>query len=277
MDEVFTNYRFLQPADYLLQNQILNAGYECRRDHSYCYNNELRGPRTSFLIQLTLSGGGCLQKGNTKLQQQAGSIMMVEFPSKTQYYFDGSHDHWELFYFILEGAEVQRILRSVIQKFNGHLSCGLSSVTFKELQIVYEKLHDHTSMQENSLLAYKILATVYDYAYQYKEAALSPEVKRVLHYIHQSFASPLTIEDLAAHSGLSRSYFSRRFKKEIGIVVMDYILKYRLNYAVKLLGDKQLKVQEIAKRSGFPDANYFARVFRKYYSVSPVEYRRTIQ
>ena len=53
-----------------------------------------------------------------------------------------------------------------------------------------------------------------------------------------------------------------------------YLQKQRMLRAAELLKDEQIKVQDIAELLGFSDNNYFSKAFRKFYDMSPSEYRQ---
>jgi AraC-like DNA-binding protein len=83
----------------------------------------------------------------------------------------------------------------------------------------------------------------------------------------------LTIQSLSARLGVHRSILSRRFKEKVGSPPQQYIISRRLDKAMFLLRETDLRVSEIAYRSGFRDPNYFARAFRKTMGMSPLEFR----
>ena len=67
----------------------------------------------------------------------------------------------------------------------------------------------------------------------------------------------------------TRRTLTRVFKKEVGITLLEYIQKSKLEYALKLLKENKLSISEISIRSGFSDQNYFSRIFRKQFGISP--------
>jgi two-component system response regulator YesN len=104
------------------------------------------------------------------------------------------------------------------------------------------------------------------------EGRLVADIKR---FIHRNFASPdLSIEGISREVRLSAAYVCRLFKEAAGQTVHSYITQYRLERARELLSDRKLpKMSEVASRTGFADANYFARVFRKATGLTPSQYR----
>ncbi|MNP57431.1 putative response regulatory protein [compost metagenome] len=76
---------------------------------------------------------------------------------------------------------------------------------------------------------------------------------------------------------LNPSYLSRTFKKEVGTNFIEYLTTVRVERAISLLKEQDLKAFEIAKAVGISDSNYFSTCFKKYTGVSVSDYRKTIK
>ncbi|MDO5521106.1 MAG: AraC family transcriptional regulator [bacterium] len=96
---------------------------------------------------------------------------------------------------------------------------------------------------------------------------------RSVSFIHSHFTEPLVVTELAKLSGYSPRHFARLFRDTYGSAPLDYILSLRLTFACRLLRTTASSVSEIALASGFDNPNYFSRLFRKRFDVSPSEYR----
>lgn len=73
---------------------------------------------------------------------------------------------------------------------------------------------------------------------------------------------------------LSGDYMNRKFKKEIGYTLVEYIHYYRCNMAKKLLCNDDLNVTEISGMVGYNSPAYFTKVFKKQYGMTPVEFKK---
>ncbi|QPQ29740.1 helix-turn-helix transcriptional regulator [Lysinibacillus sp. JNUCC 51] len=73
-----------------------------------------------------------------------------------------------------------------------------------------------------------------------------------------------------------KSYFLP-FKKEVGISVMDFFNKLRIDKSLYYLEKTEFPVHEIANQVGIHDSNYFSRLFKKYMKSSPTEYRHLMR
>jgi AraC-like DNA-binding protein len=84
--------------------------------------------------------------------------------------------------------------------------------------------------------------------------------------------SDYNIDDMAAEMGVSRSAFYKKVKAATGFAPVDLIKEFRLSHAAELLQTTNLNITEIAYRSGFKDASYFGKCFRKRFGMSAREY-----
>lgn len=102
---------------------------------------------------------------------------------------------------------------------------------------------------------------------------LSVLVAMVEDYIRNNFRKEITMQDAARAVNYSEPYFCKMFKQQFGQNFTAYLKEFRVEEAKKLLRQPDVNVKEIGKRIGYPDSNYFARVFRAITGESPTEYR----
>lgn len=99
------------------------------------------------------------------------------------------------------------------------------------------------------------------------------KLKKVFQLIENSYNKPLTLEDLAAISGLSAKYFCRFFQAMTGKTPISYLNYYRIECACsKLIHDQNKSITDIAYSCGFNDLSYFIKTFRKYKNTTPNKY-----
>lgn len=99
-------------------------------------------------------------------------------------------------------------------------------------------------------------------------------VDRLLEYISENLSSRITLDDAAAYTGFSKSHFSRVFKTVTGFTFSDYLRLQRLFKARHLLEKTRDSITEIAYDCGFMSSGYFSTVFKEYFGMSPVSYRK---
>ncbi len=101
------------------------------------------------------------------------------------------------------------------------------------------------------------------------------EINKVLRYVEQNLHKEVREEDVAALCHYSASYFSKYFRKHLGVCFRDYLIEKRLTLAKDLLKNQpNVKIAYIAYQCGYQDISYFARIFKKRVGVSPATYRQ---
>lgn len=99
-------------------------------------------------------------------------------------------------------------------------------------------------------------------------------VRRVMAYLHENFAQPISREQLASYAGVSERHLNRCFMQETGTTPLTYLNRYRIQQARTLLAEGQLSVIEVMGRVGFSESSYFTRLFRREVGVSPGAYKK---
>ena len=100
-------------------------------------------------------------------------------------------------------------------------------------------------------------------------------VKEAIAYMESHFAERLTLEQMADACSFSRSEFCRIFRRYTGRTPFEYLQHLRVRRSLRLLEDRALSVTEIAERTGFAGASYYAEIFRRYMNMSPLQYRKS--
>jgi two-component system response regulator YesN len=101
-------------------------------------------------------------------------------------------------------------------------------------------------------------------------------IEVALQYIAAHFATELSLEKVASFVYLNPVYFSQLFKQKTGVGFKDFLTQLRLDRAMKLLRDSELKVGDISERVGYLDVRYFSQIFRKKTGFTPSEYRQSV-
>ncbi|MFC5530875.1 AraC family transcriptional regulator [Cohnella yongneupensis] len=102
-------------------------------------------------------------------------------------------------------------------------------------------------------------------------------VQLVIGYLSTQYAEPITIEAMAETLGYNRAYLSRLFKKISGLSPITFLTKLRIDHGKRLLRERpELTVEQIASSVGIQDALYFSKQFRRWFGLSPTEYRAEV-
>ena len=100
-------------------------------------------------------------------------------------------------------------------------------------------------------------------------------VQLIMQYIHENYNHNLSLDEIASHIGISKSTALNLFHRFLHTTPVNYLIGYRLQAASWLLKNTNKKVKTIAYESGFHNVDYFCRLFKKRYHLTPSEYRCT--
>lgn len=106
-------------------------------------------------------------------------------------------------------------------------------------------------------------------------AVTASAVQTAAWFIERHYTRPITMEQVAAAVHWSEKYLCKQFKKQFGIPPQRYLVQIRMQRALALLRQKELRVQEVALSVGHPSAPAFSAAFKSYTGVSPSDYRNT--
>ncbi|WP_296836377.1 helix-turn-helix domain-containing protein [Marvinbryantia sp.] len=107
-----------------------------------------------------------------------------------------------------------------------------------------------------------------------RTSSLSQPVRACCEYISLHLEDRLSLSMLARQTGYTENYLSKKFKQETSLTPNEYIRGQRLEQAAFLLRTTQDDVQNISERLQFCSQSYFADHFRRYFGVTPTEYRK---
>jgi AraC-type DNA-binding domain-containing proteins len=98
-------------------------------------------------------------------------------------------------------------------------------------------------------------------------------INRILKHLHLNIESQISLKKLSGELNLSEGYISDCFKKHMGMTIMKYAKKIRIDRAKVLLVTTTSSILEIGLTLGFHDQSHFHKVFKSFTGVSPSEYR----
>ncbi len=97
-------------------------------------------------------------------------------------------------------------------------------------------------------------------------------IQKVLKETRERYSEKISLETFSEELGVSGSYLSRKFKEATGQTYLDFLNKYRVQQAIKLLETGTYKIYEVSEMTGFSDYKYFSTVFKKYTDRSPSDF-----
>lgn len=98
--------------------------------------------------------------------------------------------------------------------------------------------------------------------------ALAPAIS----YVEEHYRDKLSSAEAAARCKLTTFQFSRQFRETYGLTFRDYVLRFRIREACRLLKNPNAHVADVAFLVGFNDPSYFAKIFKRYTNFAPSQF-----
>lgn len=106
-----------------------------------------------------------------------------------------------------------------------------------------------------------------------RTSVVNPSLKRTLDYIDKNYMNRLTLESVAQHVFLNKTYISQMFMKYLKISFVSYLESVRIYRAQELLQTTEKSVTKIAEETGYASQSYFTKAFKKCVGMTPLQYR----
>jgi two-component system response regulator YesN len=130
---------------------------------------------------------------------------------------------------------------------------NISAFIINMSNIIIENLHKKNSMCDENLL-----------------------IEQTKQFIYKHYMEPISLSLIADELCISYSYLSNLFHELEGQSYIKFLTKVRLKHAANLLKNNDLKLDYITKKVGYISVKHFSYVFKKYYGISPGEYRKRL-
>ena len=121
---------------------------------------------------------------------------------------------------------------------------------------------------------YNTLASRYiSYREEVRNTIHDEVLGRIVEYLDQHLADPVSLRELSDHFHISYSHLSSLFNKYTGSPFPAFMMKKRMDAASRMLVESELKVADIAVSVGLNDTGYFIKQFKKHFGMTPKLYR----
>ena len=257
----------------LVSLSVYNVGYQ-NCDPGYQWGP---GIRDHYLIHYIISGKGTYQVNGTTYDLTAGDAFLV-YPNTEIIYCADAEEPWEYAWVGFTGSDAAMILKAT--DFSQKTPCIFQVENGKDIERQLLHIYDARGNEfqhavEMAGRLYTTLALFIQCAHR-KEAKNSANtyVQKSIEYISANYSYPITVEDIAAYVGLSRSHLFRSFEDVVGQSPKEYLTDFRMKQACYLLEHSDLSITAIANSVGFDNGLYFSKTFRKKHGMPPKEYRQ---
>lgn len=121
-----------------------------------------------------------------------------------------------------------------------------------------------------------LIKSMWESCIEYYNQVEDDAIKQIQQYIMEHSHEKISLDIISCTFGLSPAYISKLFKEQLGVNYITFLTKCRLEKAKKLMLNQDKSLKEITFDVGYQDPNYFSKVFKRTYGVSPTEYRESL-
>ena len=141
----------------------------------------------------------------------------------------------------------------------------------------YEKIIKADSISDLMYLLQDFVALAINEITQLKEGQSNDFVEKLKSITEENIGNVDFNLDIAASMlYISPNYLRQMFKKKTGETFIEYLTNQRMKKATELLTDCSLKISDVTEQVGYASQSYFTKCFKKYYNITPTEYRMSI-
>lgn len=158
---------------------------------------------------------------------------------------------------------------TLVEDMNGHLSYLM--------HWLWSMADEEDNQPSDSLLISNLLSAALREFVRLRDQPKYDLASRVARYLRENIRYPVSLDDLANHTGMSKFHFARTFRAQTGTTPMEFIRKQRLEAASALLAQTNLTLEAIAENVGFTDASHLSQVFRRRFGCAPGKLRKREQ
>ncbi|MDE7333570.1 MAG: AraC family transcriptional regulator [Lachnospiraceae bacterium] len=267
------DYNFSNDFFRNIDAMIYTCGFEnCVPGHSY-------GPilRNGYLIHYVLEGCGIYKARGKLFRLKKGDAFLI-CPGELIYYEADHHTPWSYTWIGMQGIKVKGYLErtSLLESLVVHYDED------DQMRLCYEKMFEADKLPQNRDLIMNSI--MYEYLFllarKFPNGQISVNEKKsdyveeALKYIEGKYCDAISVQEIADHLNINRSYLHRLFKSVTGTSIQNYLLDYRIRQACILLKNTNLSVRSIAHTVSYADPLYFSRIFHQKMGISPSEYRK---
>ena len=266
----------------LLPMETLPVPYEVvlEKQISPAYHLEGRGrPLDHAQIVCTISGEGAFRLREKVYKLTPGMTFMAQLGDPdTAYYYPGhATEPWIFLWISFDGFRAVEIIREMNKRYGYVFRLPLDSGFVKHLESYKSPRGTlrFVTPTGGAKIVHDALASLGDTIEQPEMLSRrSKLIRAAQELITTHLDRSLDLEAVAHTLQVSREHLSRVFHAQTGITPGEFATQERMRAAGRLLREGNLNCKEIAVRLGFGSASSFARAFRAYYRISPMQYLR---
>lgn len=232
----------------------------------------------AYLLFYTVSGQGYLKYGGQEYRLTRGTAAIIQ--CREHQFYQTDSEEWEFFYIHFSGASADKYYQMLKEQGAAFLEIS-DPVRFldllKELERWVGESGAISDIRIANCMENLFTELLVDRMNPWKDEALvvhRKAIQEIQQYIREHYQEPLTVDEMAERSSMSKYYFMRIFKKIVGMSPYEYLKCCRINESKRLLKETDYPVSQIADMTGYGNVNIYIQNFKQCVGTTPLKYRK---
>ncbi len=177
--------------------------------------------------------------------------------------------------YTVEEIKMSFMLLAYAVKNTSQKTMAETSSILTEFDQFYKKLQSVETIDESNHMFLNLTSEITNKLQAYSRERYVRLIGQVKAYVGENYGDiSLSVNQVSDYVNMSAAYLGRVFKQVAGITFTEFLTKYRLDAACKLLKDTTMTVNEISDEVGFTNSSYFHIIFKKNLNCTPNQYRK---
>ena len=267
-------YSYKFPRRTITSLSVCNTGIQkCLSGYSWG-----PGVRDHYLLHYVIAGKGNYQVFGRSYSLGAGQLF-VAYPDTNIFYQSDGQDPWEYCWVGFNGTDAALLLDQTDLSRENPVCAFQDDEVYKQMMQIYHAqgnmAYQTTYMTGALYQLFSIMIRLRKHVA--KRSATTGYVADACDFIANHYALPISISDVAAHVGVSRSRLYRAFQQEMQVSPVQYLTHFRIRQACTLLERQDMSVKMVALSVGYDNQLYFSRRFREIMDLSPTQFIQRVR
>lgn len=238
-----------------------------------------RNDLLSYLFFIVTDGEGILEYQDSCYNIAKGDCVFIDCHKPYSHYT--SEKLWSLKWVHFYGPSMNGIYEKYLERggqpyFTPADISVYEEIIDKILNIAQNEsyLKDMLLFEQFSILLTRLMAESWHPELKTESNNKVNTLQSIKDYIDNNYAEKITLDMLSEKFYINKFYLTRIFKGQYGVSINTYLTHVRITHAKQLLRFSKSSIEQIGFDCGFPDNNYFSRIFKRVEGCTPGEFRR---
>lgn len=231
-----------------------------------------------YMINYTIEGEAKLIYNNATYHLKKGDLVLLhKYPRFILTPENKKNYDWKIFFWHIYGDDIKETFNEIRQNDIVILHDYPLEKIKPAFEMLTEEFREYREGQENrvSVQLYSLFLDIRDFAVNESGTALKP-LAHILDYIAANYRQPITLDDIAKYTFVSKSHINSLFIKHLGVTPMQYVMSLRIKRAQELLCSTNITIKRIAVDCGFKDDRSLIYAFKTHCDMTPQQLRSSM-